>query len=293
MYSSLDYVRSLSHIGEPYYCENSQLYLIKRSIPGTNRYDLISPYPFLSCDDLIAFDKDIKSLDGYVSVTIVTDPFSSDDINFYKTIFPDYLKLFKYHSIVELASFSPSKHHLRNCKKGLSYYSVEITNDLLPDLEVWCDLYAHLKNKHGITGPSDFTRNSFYDLAQINQNLIVAKAIDESGVIRGMSIWLTDKHLAYYHLAAYDQIGYASRASYALFYSVLKYFLSQGIQYVGLGAGAGPIATNSGLNRFKKGWANQSMPVYICGKIIDHDFCNNYAPDAEKINSFFPPYRNL
>jgi len=150
MYSNYDYVRSLSHVGEPYYCKNSQVYLIKRLIPGSDRYDLINAYPFLSCDDPIAFAKDVSSLDGFVSVTIVTDPFLSFDINSYKQIFPDCFKLFKYHSIVELASFSPTKHHLRNCKKGLSYYSVEITNDLLPDLDVWCDLYAHLKNKHGI-----------------------------------------------------------------------------------------------------------------------------------------------
>jgi len=130
-------------------------------------------------------------------------------------------------------------------------------------------------------------------LAKINQNLSDAKAIDESGIIRGMSIWFTDKHLAYYHLAAYDEVGYESRASYALFYSVLKYLPSQGTQYVGLGAGAGTTATDSGLDRFKKGWSNQSLPVYLCGKIIDRDFCISYAPDAVQINSFFPPYRNL
>jgi hypothetical protein len=102
--------------------------------------------------------------------------------------------------------------------------------------------------------------------------------------------------VAYSHLAASTEAGYAAGAQYGLYYSAIRAFrdgISPGVRWVQLGAGAGLSANaDDGLTQFKKGWANDSRPAYFCGRILDPDRYAQFSRDAgvEK-SSYFPAYR--
>ena len=89
------------------------------------------------------------------------------------------------------------------------------------------------------------------------------------GVSVGMTLWYIQGEVGYYHLAAYSDVGYALRASFALFAGAIEYFATR-LRWLNLGAGAGiHSASSDGLTRFKRGWATGTRTAYLCGRICD------------------------
>lgn len=99
--------------------------------------------------------------------------------------------------------------------------------------------------------------------------------------------------VAYYHLGAYNDIGYKEKASFALFNTAIQYFSDQNIKWLSLGAGAGVHAkSDDGLTRFKRGWSTGTRTAYFGGKILNHQRYDELSlAKHQPTTSFFPAYR--
>jgi hypothetical protein len=72
----------------------------------------------------------------------------------------------------------------------------------------------------------------------------------------------------------------------------MEYFAGQGLQWLGLGAGAGTRSDQSGLTRFKRGWATGTRTAYFCGRIFNRTAYDEIVrPRNAPASDFFPAYR--
>jgi hypothetical protein len=156
-------------------------------------------------------------------------------------------------------------------------------------LTEWQRLYDNLVARHGINGISRFSPVSFERQAVV-PGFTAFSAFDGDKTC-GMTLWYVQGDVVYYHLGAYNEHGYERGASFALFWSALSYFASIGIRWAALGAGAGLKSADSGLTRFKSGWATHTRPVYFCGRILQPVAYARLAADVGGSPGFFPAYR--
>jgi hypothetical protein len=107
-----------------------------------------------------------------------------------------------------------------------------------------------------------------------------------------MTLWYETDEVAYYHLGAYSEAGYAARASFALFWSAREHFRSR-VRWLALGAGAGVDGdSDDGLSRFKRGWSTGTRTVFLCGRILDRARYEAASRAAgTSASTFFPAYR--
>ena len=108
------------------------------------------------------------------------------------------------------------------------------------------------------------------------------------GELVAAHLWLVRGDVAYSHLAASSREGYRLGAAYALYAKAIEHFRSE-LRFLNLGAGAGGDSA-SGLERFKRGWATGTRPVYLCGKVFDKDAYERLSR-AKRSAAFFPAYR--
>lgn len=226
---------------------------------------------------------------------MVTDPFGNYDEDYLRHSFKDKVIRFKEHFVTDLEQRMESfvqPHHQRNARKALQALEVERCAEPVCLLEDWNRLYSNLVARHNIRGLSAFSRASF--AAQFRVPGLVAFQAQREGRIVGMTLWYLHKNVAYYHLAAYSGEGYELRASFALFWTAMKYFSGAGVSLLTLGAGAG--ATNDvsdGLTRFKHGWSTGTRPTYLCGRIFNAELYAELTR-ARGIGetAYFPAYRS-
>jgi hypothetical protein len=108
----------------------------------------------------------------------------------------------------------------------------------------------------------------------------------------GMTLWYVHGDVGYYHLAAFDEVGYRTGASYALMSASMEQ-LADEISWLDLGGAAGlyPDASD-GLARFKRGWSTGTRIAYLCAAILDgrrYDELVNAT--GRSGSSYFPAYR--
>jgi hypothetical protein len=108
-----------------------------------------------------------------------------------------------------------------------------------------------------------------------------------------MQLWYRDKDRAYSHLQATSPVGYQSRAAYALYAYGLDCLAEDDCAVAALGAAAGdPNSEDDGLLAFKRGWATDTLPVYLCGCILDAEtYTHLTRMKAPKNTNYFPAYR--
>lgn len=298
-YSHTDYAASLGEFGTPILLPHSRGWLLERPIAQTNYHDAMGCYPLFACEDWSQLQVDLESLQRpLVSIAIVADPFGQHDPDYLRKCFSDVVVPFKQHLVIdlsrapELESFM-DPHHRRNARQALA--RIDIEQCAAPTLLVdeWNSLYANLVKRHGISGLTAFSLESFRK--QMAVPGIVAFRATANGEIVGMTLWYTDRGIAYYHLGAYSDAGYQLRASFAMFWKVIEYFAAQGLQWINLGAGAGTANTNKedGLSRFKRGWSTGTRTAYFCGRVLDHQTYAEIMRASGAVNGtgYFPAYR--
>lgn len=293
-YLHAGYAHALAEFGTPLYLSTAQGWLLQRPIPATQDWDVAGCYPFFACHDWQQLHHDIAALPPeLVSLTLVTDPlgqFAEADL---RTAFPDLLRPYKEHFVVDLQQFSRATlnaHHRRNVRQALSQVAVEVCHDVL-GLEEWVTLYDHLVQRHHITGIAAFSRASFAAQWQV-PGLTVLRATQQGETV-GMTLWYRDEDRVYYHLAAYSPRGYECKASYALFHAAIEHFAQAGLRWMALGAGAGVQNDGAdGLTRFKRGWATETRPVYLCGRILNQAAYHTLTTTGAAEPGFFPAYRH-
>ncbi len=293
-YLHANYAHAFASFGAPRYLPEAQGWLLQRYIPHSTYSDAMGCYPIFACKNWRQLDAELNALkQELVSVMIVTDPLGEFAPGDLQATFPDLWRPYKDHFIVDLQSpvgRSINAHHRRNVRQALAQVVVEPCAPAIV-FDEWVTLYDHLIQRHHITGLAAFSRESFAAQWQV-PGLTVLRATAQGETV-GLTLWYQDEERVYYHLAAYSPRGYELKASYALFQVAKEHFAHVGARWMALGAGAGTHNDGSdGLTRFKRGWATETRPVFLGGRIFNHQAYANLVGPHAATSSFFPAYRN-
>ncbi len=251
-------------------------------------------YPMFACENWLQLANDLDALTGkLVSVTLVADPLGDHSPELLAQAFPDLARPFKDHFIVDFSSdwrTTIDPHHLRN----IQYAKKRVTADRVADapsvIADWIRLYDNLIARHEIKGMTAFSHDHFEKLLRVPD--IRAYRATLKGETVGMLLWMLQGNAAYYHLGAYDDTGYASKASFALFDVALSDLASEGFRWANLGGAAGTTGAASGLSRFKEGWSNCRKPTYLCGRVLDRVAYDQLVAQLHPApTNYFPAYR--
>jgi hypothetical protein len=223
-YSHPAYAASLAEFGRPRALPRSGGWLLERPITDTPYRDAMGCYPLFACNDWSKLDLDLEELRGeLVSVAIVADPFGEHDPEHLRKCFPTLVTPFKEHLVTDL-SRSPESlvaaQHRRKARKALEQLDVQHCEDATVLLNDWIELYANLIQRHGIRGLTAFSADSFKAQLAV-PGISMFRATDGDETV-GITLWYTDRDVAYYHLGAYSERGYESEASFALFWRALE-----------------------------------------------------------------------
>jgi hypothetical protein len=252
-------------------------------------------YPLFACQDWSQLHLDLANIGhDLVSLALVTDPFGDYKTTYLQQCFGDVVLPFKEHFIVDLAlpiDTSICRHHYRYARKASRILDVERCEDPALCIDEWNSLYVQLIERHQISGLQAFSRSAF--ARQMIVPGLVAFRAKHRDITVGMVLWYIQGQVGYYHLGAYNALGYELRASFALFWFAIHYFVNCGLRWLDLGAGAGlKNQATDGLSRFKRGWSTGARTAYFCGRIFDPE---RYAVITRlkgiTANSYFPAYR--
>jgi hypothetical protein len=293
-YSHPDYARSLAEFGNPRALPRCNGWILERPIAATPYRDAMGCYPLFACRDWSKLDLDLEELSNdLVSLGIVADPFGEHDPAQLRKSFPTLVTAYKEHLVTDLSQSPDSfvaPQHSRKARKALEHLDVERVADPTLFGDVWIELYANLIQRHGIRGLTAFSATSLKaQLAVPGVSMFRASRNNETV---GITLWYTDRAVAYYHLGAYSDPGYALEASFALFWRALEHFANESLQWLDLGAGAGISAQADGLTRFKRGWSTGTRTAYFCGRIFDQSKYDEVMRIRNATaTSYFPAYR--
>lgn len=294
-YTHALYARSLGEYGTPLELPLCGGWILKRRIPGWPDYDAMGCYPLFACQDWSMLEADLENVGSQlVSLAIVADPFGQYSPADLRRWFRHVVIPFKEHFIVDLRC-SPdtfvSEHHLRNARKALEKIRVEPYIDPNQFFNDWLELYRYLISRHEISGIAAFSRHVF-QYQMVVPGLVAFRAEYEGATV-GMLLWYVQNDVGYYHLGAYSEKGYAVKASFGLFRQAIDYFAASGLRWLNLGAGVGAeSATDSGLSRFKRGWATSHRTAHFCGRIFNRATYGEIAKARGCVaTNYFPAYR--
>ena len=294
-YLSPLYAASLAEFGSPLHLAESDGWLLVRPIAESTECDAIGCYPLFNCRNWRALGADLDQLSGQaVSVSLVVDPFADVDPTRLRGCFRDVCRPFKEHAVVDFGrdwrqTISP--HHRRNIRAAARRVEVERCQNPAAWVETWIGLYANLIARHEIRGIAGFSHKSFRRQFAVPGMTVFCAVVGTETV--GMLLWYVAEQAAYYHLGAFNPLGYESRAAFGLFDVALGELAAHGVQLCTLGAGAGwQAAKEDGLSRFKNGWANDSRTAWFCGRILaptkyERLTAARQLPPAD----YFPKYR--
>jgi len=292
-YANERYARSLEEFGAVRRMPRFGGWLLVSPIAGSHVFDGMGCYPLFCCVDWRALAADFDSLAGdLVSVRLVTDPFANADLDRLTAAFPDRCYEYKRHFVTDLSQpleKTIAGHHMRNVGKTLDSLEVRQSTDDVDLILKWQPLYDTLIRRHEIRGIAQFSSASFEKQSKV-PGFISFSALDGHNTC-GMNWWYVCGDVVYYHLGAYSERGYECRASYALFWSALQHFATLGLRWACLGAGAGLQSAESGLTRFKRGWATTTRPAYFCGRIFNPAAYAKLVAAANAQSEYFPAYR--
>ena len=293
-YHHPQYASSYREWGEPVEMPHCGGAFIKRAIPEQTVFDGMGCYPFFVCQDPTKLHLDLEAIEKeIICFSMVTNPLENWNESYLKTHFKDKMTPFKKHYLVDLnhdLASSVDSHHMRNVQKASKQMKVELCQNPKDFFEDWNYLYRALVQKHEIKGMLRFSESIFKAHFEIPGLVVVRASVDQETV--GMLLWYVNQDKGYYHLGAFSEKGYELNASFALFYFTFEQLKSQGVCWVNLGSGAGLESEDSGLARFKKGWATNEETVYFCGRILNSDKYEELVKQrAVKGSSLFPAYR--
>ena len=293
-YSHSDYAASLREFGHPRLLPSSRGWILERGVPGHDARDAMGCYPIFSCRDWALLGSDLHEIgDELVSLAMVTDPFGDYSEKLLSDAFPDLVAHFKDHFVADLrqpAKSFVSSHHQYYARKALEKVTVERCDHPAEIIDEWSALYSALVARHRLTGIKAFSRGAFAKQLQV-PGMVVLRARREDETV-GAHLWYEEGNVAYSHLTASSPAGYELMATYALSWKALEYFADK-VRWIDWGAGAGLTKSGAdGLTRFKRGWANDSLPAYLCGRIFDHArYLKLIRAQGSAESGYFPAYR--
>lgn len=286
------YADSFSEVGTAVFLPRSKGWLIKRPVPGSGYFDAMGCYPLFLCENWDLLREDIHDLNHeLVSVTLVTDPFMQGSFEQLSETFP-LCYHYKDHYITDLSlplEQTISRKTRKLAERALREIVVERCHEPAQFLDEWVDLYTVLINRHNITGIRAFSRNGFSQLLSLpGLDLFLARL---AGEIVGAEIVMRQGSIGYGHLLAISSTGYEHNASYALDWSILKYYADT-LRFFDQGSGAGLENAENGLVQYKKRWTTLIKPVYFCGRVLNEGVYQELCDQKNAAGSnYFPLYR--
>ena len=268
-------------------------WLVRRPIEGAGLFDATGPYPLFRCRHWPGLEDDLRRLEkerSIVSASLVVDPLSLPEGDLLARIFNHVAFPFKTHYLIDLERPTRiSSNHRRNISKALRSVDVEYCGDPATRQQEWVDLYSRLVERHRITGAAAFSHHTLAAQLRV-PGLHLFRAVRRGETV-GICLWLREGECCWYHLAAYSDAGYRAGASFALFEHAIGLFRETGARVLNLGGGAGSVATEDGLTRFKQGWANLTARAWFCGHVVDRSSYNQLMAETKSASGLFPPYR--
>jgi hypothetical protein len=293
-YAHADYAASLAEFAQPLHLERSDGWLLRRAIKGTPYCDAMGPYPLFFCRNWGQLGEDLSGLTSdLVSVVLVTDPFADVDAVSLSGRF-DRVVRFKEHYVAELdqprEKFVRTSHRA-TARRALRSVAVEVCERPWDHLDDWLRLFANLSRRHSISGLRAFSRQAFETQLRI-PGLVMFQASAGDEVV-GLDLWYVQGDAAYGHLAAFSELGYKLRASYATKWTMLGYFSGR-VRRVDLTGPVGrSVSRSEGLAAFKSGWSTATRPVYLCGRILQPDLYEELSRRQRAATTdYFPAYRD-
>ena len=291
-YAHRDYARSLAEFGVPLELPASGGWLLRRPIGDTGYSDAMGPYPLFCCQNWSGLRADLDALArDLVSVVLVSDPFGKYDEVLLRSCF-DHVAPFKTHFVIDTRrpGACGKADHRRRARKALRHVSVEICADPAGRLAEWVSLYDQLIRRHTIIGIQAFSLESFRRQFAV-PGLTFLRALSQEGECIAGQLWYAHREVACYHLGASNSLGYEYGCSYALFSAAIDSFQGK-VRWLDLGGGAGYTDRDDGLTQFKRGWSNDTRPVWLCGRVLNMERYIELTASARAEHAcYFPAYR--
>lgn len=293
-YLDPNYAKSLKEFGKPRYLPRCGGWILERQIPGSSERDGMGCYPLFCCQDWSKLEADLEEIaQELVSICLVADPFGKYKITELKKSFPDVLIHFKESFVIDFSKpwqNEISKKRRKKARQAQKKVTIENCEDPVKFLEEWTDLYQHLSKKYQISGIKRFSKTAFAQQLSL-PGTILLRGIYQ-GVTIGATLWYLQGDVVYGHLAAFSDLGYQLRTSYALDWYALEYFATQ-VRWLYFGPGPGVINDGTdGLSQYKRGWCNETLPVYFCGRIFDQAKYEKISQSKGiEATNYFPAYR--
>ena len=292
-YLSREYAESFTEFGLPVLLPYSRGHVLRRRIPGTPYSDVTGLYPLFCCEDWCKIGHDFDTLDPeLVSLCLVADPFGNHSPALFAETF-DVVLPFKARYIVSLSQPPEafvSTHHRKYAYRALDRLRIEHCPVPSQHLDDWIALYAEICRRRRIRDLRAFSPEAFRCQLQ-TPGLVMFRAQHEGRTV-AIHLWISHRHVAYAHLAGHAPEAYRLHASYALYWQALQWFYGR-VEFLDLGGTAGAEEeTDHGLAFFKKGWATEVRPGYLCGRVLRTDlYASLVQGRAVESARHFPAYR--
>jgi len=283
---------SLRHIGEPFYVPEWGTSVLRRNC-GKGYHDAVGTYPITvfksDCDLASGFDRLARL--GLVSVVLVVENALRPELADLEEAF-DFVRSFKMHHLHD-RTISPirySRNHRDKVRRAVRAAHVQ-QFDLADRLDEWNSLYESLVERLNLANTMHaFPRSHHEALAMLPGTVAIGAFAD--GRLVSAHVWVCHGDHAMSHLVASNEAGYARRASYAVNAASIELLDKYRTLNFGGSAGAGSDGA-SGLARFKRGFANTTVPSYLCGKVLDMGAYSELSRQADVAadSTYFPAYR--
>lgn len=292
-----DYAASLAEFGELVRLPRSGGYLLRRRIPGTDLFDAIGTYPYLTCVSWHQLADDLDELEtrepDLVSVTAAPDPFGDFRPDELRRAFPDLCNPYKQHYVADLTLADEeivAAHHMRKLPKVYRSLSVEVVDEPVKYLSTWLELFEHPIRRFSLTGIRAFSARAFQ--FQLSIPGVLLWLVKHNGEPVAAALTMLHNNAAHAHLLAATPLGRKLGASYALYHANIQ-GLRRYVRWIDWGAVPGNSDSETGLKKFKSGWATGTQPAYLCGRICNRAHYERLARETGTTSSeFFPCYRS-
>lgn len=275
-------------------------------------FDIISPYgfggPIYSGDPMKksqVFHKfnelfrEYCDLEGIVSEFIRIDPLMNDQIKSYKKFYDVRLDNYNIYGSTtgtdEEIFLNIKKKNRYGVRRGLEEglnVKVSKTNQ---EIRQFGDLYRETMHRHHQTGFLNFSQTFFTKLFSCMTDRVYLFNCYKDDLLLASSVFLSDKCMLHYFLAANRRTPKTHYASHIIIYQAALWARDNGFKELHLGGGA------ASLTQFKRSMMPLKVPYYVATRITNRDVYQKLVEKglAEyKINPaptgfFFPEYRRF
>ncbi|HEY6633329.1 MAG TPA: hypothetical protein VIZ90_17905 [Rhizobiaceae bacterium] len=281
-FNTVPYAASLRKIGEVEVDATGAIPVFRRSIPATDRFDGVGPWPYLWIDGKADIEALYTGFRHLVTLGVVTQPGYRPEVEG-----PDAV-LLKQHYVYDPSLPTPelsrrARKRLARCEEAASF---DVVADVTERLAI-VGLYEAVKLRHDLAGGFfDHDAAHFEVLARLADSVFFRVADDDGTGAMACGVVFGDV-LQILHMPS-SEAGLRWNASYLLMHGLQDFARQNGLRLM---TGGLPAGATDGLRVFKERWANDFLPVYLLRIVNDRaryaELCASSAGDP----NFFPSYR--